>query len=203
MFCFFLLINFVFLVSSYASIETLEKRPLTQRLIEYQKQQAGYPNSENAKSLSDLLKEARANPISIQEYNFLKGASAKGAAGAYCAHKKGLAGKGISVLLLEDAGINGREDIRKIVDKDSFSDSIANYRYKQDHGASMASLIHQMAPEATIYLRPINGLEEFLNANHSDFLIVNASFKSKGEFDQIFSTLQSKKKQIKNLIFCS
>ena len=124
----------------------------------------------------DLLAVARteANGISQQDYNFLKGTSAFGASGAEWAHLEGITGKDVTILLLEDSGVN-HADIRKNVEAGSPEHALNGIKYKLDHGSGMASLIHAMAPDSVIRARPIGKLSTSLN---SDVRIINASFGS-------------------------
>ncbi len=125
----------------------------------------------------DLLAAARgeADGISQQDYNFLKGTSAFAASGAEWAHLEGINGNGVKILLLEDSGIN-HADIRGIVDSDSQKDPATGMKYKLDHGSSMASLIHALAPASNIRVRPIANVTDA--ASLTDVRIINASFGS-------------------------
>jgi hypothetical protein len=121
----------------------------------------------------DLLATARgeANGISQQDYNFLKGTSAFAASGAEWAHLDGITGEGVTILLLENSGIN-HADTRGIVEAGSPQAAIAGKQYKLDHGSGMASLIHSIAPASSIRVRPVREWSSSLGSVR----IINASF---------------------------
>ncbi len=143
--------------------------------LDYQKHLSGMGSFSNKPYRPDLLEAARndENGISWQDYQFLKGTSACAAPGTAWAHEDGIRGNGVTVLLLENSGIN-HSDMRKIVEAGSPETPISHPYEMADHGSAMASLIHAVAPEAIIRVRPIDEVDISL----SGVRVINASFGS-------------------------
>ncbi len=120
-----------------------------------------------------LLQEARKNSVGIsqQDYKFLKGTSAQAAAGADYAHEKGIFGKNITILLLEDSGIT-HADVRTYIEPGSSTEPISGFPFHTDHGSAMAAYINAVAPAAIIRCLPV--ATEFSDLR--DVKIINASF---------------------------
>ena len=144
--------------------------------IDYQKRLSKMEDDSGKTDLelrTELLKNARkqTNGISEEDYKFLKGTSAFAASGAGYAQKRGIKGAGVNILLLEDSGIT-HQDVRTYVERDSPTNPIFGFEEGQDHGSSMASLIHAIAPSSAIRVKPINDYKN----NLINVRIINASF---------------------------
>lgn len=87
-----------------------------------------------------------------------KGTTAKGGAGSSYLEKS--SNPGVDVLLLESSGIS-HQGVSSRVTSNSRRDIAEGFTQKQDHGASMASLINQISPSARI------------NVQHLDLSIIN------------------------------
>ncbi len=162
---------------------SLQVNAATDSHLDYQKglsqmgDKKGKPLKEIRSEGRELLLSARkeANGISQQDYDFLKGTSAFAASGAEWAHLERITGQGVTILLLEDSGVN-HADIRNKIEFGSPENAIKGMQYKLDHGSGMASLIHAIVPDSIIRVRPIRDLSTSLN---SDVRIINASFGGK------------------------
>ncbi len=143
-------------------------------LLDYQKHLSRMSHSSEAPYRPSLLATARnkENGISSQDYSFLKGTSAFAASCAELAHKTGILGTDVTVLLLENSGIN-HVHIKEIVEAGS-PEKPTEESYCLDHGSAMASLIHAIAPHASIRVRPTSEVGSALTS----IKIINASFSS-------------------------
>jgi len=158
------------------AISVLQAANTTDSRLDYQKHLSRMTPAGEKPNLQALLKAAREekNGISRQDYKFLKGASAFAASGAEWAHKAGILGSGVTVLLLEDSGVN-HSNMRKVVEEGSLEGAVDGFKQKVDHGSAMASLIHAIAPASTIRVRPIQQVFSSLE----NVRIINASFSDK------------------------
>ncbi len=155
------------------AISVLQAANTTDSRLDYQKHLSRMTPAGEKPNLQALLKAAREekNGISRQDYKFLKGTSAFAASGAEWVHKAGILGSGVTVLLLEDSGIN-HADIKGFVEEGSLEGAVDGFKHKVDHGSAMASLIHAIAPASTIRVRPIQQVFSSLK----NVRIINASF---------------------------
>ncbi len=137
------------------------------------------------------LAEGRAKDrISLEDYEHLKGASAAQASLAQELHQKGIRGKGVTIWLLENSGINEHKKVSRYVTPDSNKLPVFEFTEAEDHGTNMASLSHQIAPESTLgvyhvkdYLVHLQKKTEVGEAPD----IINASFGSEKTLQEVFS----------------
>ena len=146
----------------------------------------GFASAERREALATIrAKEAR---IPSADYAHLKGASAFQLSRAEELQKEGVAGKGVTIWVLEDAGINEHPAVAQYVNPSSekiHSIILSTSRdhlvdghpiiYNIDHGAGVASLIHQIAPEANLIVRYSNSTYDTSEIKRPQ--IINASFE--------------------------
>ncbi len=138
----------------------------------------------SALKTKDVLTSLRQSqtPISIEDYRHLKGSSALQLTGTEYLQQRGVTGEGLTIWVLEDAGTNDHPDVEKYVDSSSDKKMAADFTQKQGHGSAMVSLIHQVAPKATLVLKHLK--ETLASEMASTSLatcphIINASFDLK------------------------
>lgn len=148
------------------------------------------PQDSLRKESKDLLQSLRSSDgsktISPEDYRLLKGASARSL--AHFAHAAGLAGEGITILVLEDSG----SAPHGLVSPDAMSDTAPVSSTwaggSLSHGRSMEHYVSQIAPRARIIVQHIaKGLSAPRDAR-----IINASFTSDAaetSFSKLFSRL--------------
>jgi hypothetical protein len=123
------------------------------------------------------LKVLRAQKaISHEDYRHVKGASASQAALVTRLHAQGIKGEGVKIWLLEDSGVNAHPEVLKYIDPSSDMASAAGFSQKQDHGAAMASLAHQIAPKAGLVLKHLVGYAVAFHSERDKPFIINAPF---------------------------
>jgi|GEM_PF-5342450 len=162
--------------SSLISLNAVAAEPTTDRVVE--KHEKAKTRSSGKLNRPLALKALRAQKaISQEDYRHVKGASASQAALVADLHAEGIEG-GLRIWLLEDSGINGHPDVLKYIDPSSDKDKAPGFTQKQDHGAAMASLVHQMAPKATLVIKHQKDYLDKLRAGEKKPFIINASFNT-------------------------
>lgn len=113
--------------------------------------ESGYIDGDALALKSQINQRLRNEALSMDEYEFMHTPTAKGGIGAQWVKKS--IGQGAVIGLYEDSGIN-HPGVHV-----SFRSQVlphTNFTQSQDHGASMASLIHQISPNAHIIARHID-----------------------------------------------
>ncbi|NPA94590.1 MAG: S8 family serine peptidase [Thermodesulfobacteria bacterium] len=92
------------------------------------------------------------------------------ASGANLFHERGITGKGVKVGII-DLGFFGYSmltgtELPEDVTKENFRHDLCGFSYcpSQTHGTAVAEVIHDMAPDAQLYLAAVSTTDEFLDA---------------------------------------
>jgi hypothetical protein len=161
--------------------------------LEYQKRLSGFEpltretQGSIAAARKDLLGESRRKEgISQEDYKFLKGTSGRTAAGVAFAHERGILGRDVRILVLEDSGTGEHETLKGWIESASKERAREGFTQKVDHGAGMAYLIRSLAPESKALVEHIGELSKAQKSYKAQ--IINASFGSKtsGDFEKNF-----------------
>lgn len=113
--------------------------------------ESGYVDGDSQALKAEINQKLRCSTLSMSEYELMHAPTAKGGIGAQWITT--LPGKRIIIGLYEDSGIN-HPGVR--VSEGSTISPRPGFTQIQDHGASMASLINQISPNAQIIARHVD-----------------------------------------------
>jgi hypothetical protein len=176
------LLSILWATSSFIALNAVAtERPSTSSpIVKYESAKTRSSGKMNRATALKALRGQKA--ISHEDYRHVKGASASQAALVTSFHAKGIKGEGVKIWLLEDSGVNAHPEVLKYIDSSSDMASAAGFSQKQDHGAAMASLAHQIAPKASLSLKHLAGYAEAFHRESEKPFIINASFNT-GDVD--------------------